>query len=41
MKITTLTALLLSLAFTGCEKKIGEDIGPILSTAALENSDNI
>ncbi len=41
MKRITLTTLLLSLAFTGCEKQLSEDIDPITTTAALENSDNI
>ncbi|MGO1157972.1 hypothetical protein ACTL4S_03945 [Acinetobacter lwoffii] len=41
MKTITLTALLLSLAFTGCEKQLNEDIDPITTTTALENSDNI
>jgi hypothetical protein len=41
MKTITLTALLLSLAFTGCEKQLSEDIDPITTTTALENSDNI
>ena len=41
MKTITLTALLLSLAFTGWEKQLNEDIDPITTTTALENSDNI
>lgn len=41
MKRIILTTLLLSLAFTGCQKQTAEDIDPIISTAALENSDNI
>ncbi|MFV5403970.1 hypothetical protein VXQ92_04450 [Acinetobacter sp. 228] len=41
MKTITLTALLLSLAFTGCEKQPDEDIDPITTTTAFENSDNI
>lgn len=41
MKTITLTSLLLSLAFTGCEKQLNEDIDPITTTTALENSDNI
>lgn len=41
MKTITLTALLLSLAFTGCEKQLNEDKDPITTTTALENSDNI
>ncbi|WP_333833495.1 hypothetical protein [Acinetobacter schindleri] len=41
MKTIILTTLLLSLAFTGCEKQFNEDIDPITTTAALENSDNI
>ena len=41
MKTITLITLLLSLAFTGCEKQLSEDIDPITTTAALENSDNI
>src|SRR5690606_32409513 len=41
MKTIILTTLLLSLAFTGCEKHLSEDIDPIRTTTALENSDNI
>ena len=41
MKYITFITLLLSLAFTGCQKQPTEDIDPITSTAALENSDNI
>lgn len=41
MKLIALITLLLSLAFTGCQKQPTEDIDPIISTAALENSDNI
>ncbi|ENV44182.1 MULTISPECIES: hypothetical protein [Acinetobacter] len=41
MKTITLTILLLSLAFTGCEKQLSEDIDPITTITALENSDNI
>src|SRR5690606_4513954 len=41
MKYITLTTLLLSLAFVGCQKQLSEDIDPIISTTALENSDNI
>lgn len=41
MKTIILTTLLLSLAFTGCEKQLSEDIDPIRTTTALENSDNI
>lgn len=41
MKIIIITTLLSSLAFTGCEKQLSEDIDPIISAAALENSDNI
>jgi len=41
MKTITLTILLLSLAFTGCEKQLSEDIDPITTLTALENSDNI
>lgn len=41
MKTITLTALLLSLAFTGCEKQLSKDIDPITIATALENSDNI
>jgi len=41
MKHITFITLLLSLAFTGCQKQPTEDIDPITSTAALENSDNI
>ncbi|WP_313390443.1 hypothetical protein [Acinetobacter sp.] len=41
MKTITLTTPLLCLAFTGCEKQPTEDIDPITTTAALENSDNI
>lgn len=41
MKHITLIILLLSLAFTGCEKQLSEDIDPITTTTALENSDNI
>lgn len=41
MKYITLITLLLSLAFTGCQKQPSQDIDPITTTAALENSDNI
>jgi len=41
MKHIPLIILLLSLAFTGCEKQLNEDIDPITTTTALENSDNI
>ena len=41
MKTITLTTLLLSLAFTGCEKQLSKHIDPITTTTALENSDNI
>ncbi|QXB84929.1 hypothetical protein I6L24_08880 [Acinetobacter lwoffii] len=41
MKYITLTTLLLSLAFVGCQKQLNEDIDPITTTTALENSDNI
>ena len=41
MKHIALITLLLSLAFTGCQKQPTEDIDPITTTAALENSDNI
>ncbi len=41
MKRITLTTLLLSLAFTGCEKQLSEDIDPITTATALKNSDNI
>lgn len=41
MKTTTLTTLLLSLAFTGCEKQLSEDIDLITAATAIENSDNI
>lgn len=41
MKHIALITLLLSLAFTGCQKQPTEDIEPITTTAALENSDNI
>ena len=41
MKTITLTILLLSLTFTGCQEQPTKDIDPITTTAALENSDNI
>jgi len=41
MKTITLTILLLSLTFTGCQEQLNEDIDPITTTTALENSDNI
>lgn len=41
MKRITLTTLLFSLAFTGCEKQLNEDIDPITTATALENSDNV
>ena len=41
MKHITLITLLLSLAFTGCQEQPTEDIDPITTTAAFENSDNI
>lgn len=41
MKYITLITLLLSLAFAGCQKQPDEDIDPITTTTALENSDNI
>src|SRR5690606_35386703 len=41
MKYTTLTTLLLSLAFAGCQKQPDEDIDPIATATAFENSDNI
>jgi len=41
MKHITFIPLLLSLAFTGCQKQPDEDIDPITTTTALENSDNI
>ncbi|MDP1316050.1 hypothetical protein Q8H44_03925 [Acinetobacter lwoffii] len=41
MKKLLFPTLLLCLAFTGCEKQLSEDIDPITTTAALENSDNI
>lgn len=41
MKRIILTTLLLSLAFTGCQEQLNEDIDPITTTTALENSDNI
>ncbi|WP_313659500.1 hypothetical protein [Acinetobacter variabilis] len=41
MKKMTLTTLLLSLTFTGCQKQPSEDIDPITTATALENSDNI
>lgn len=41
MKTITLTSLLLSLAFTGCDKHLSEDIDPITTATALDNSDNI
>lgn len=41
MRTIILTPLVLSLAFTGCEKQISEDINPITTATALENLDNI
>ncbi|MEQ1071027.1 hypothetical protein [Acinetobacter lwoffii] len=41
MKTITLTTLLLSLTFTGCQKQPSEDVDPITTATALENSDNI
>lgn len=41
MRYITLTALLLSLAFTGCQKQPAKDVDPIATTTAFENSDNI
>lgn len=41
MKHITFITLLLSLTFTGCQKQPDEDIDPITTTTALENSDNI
>ena len=41
MRYITLTALLLSLTFTGCQKQPDEDIDPIATATAFENSDNI
>ncbi|MFI9459832.1 hypothetical protein [Acinetobacter sp. NPDC052428] len=41
MKYITLTTLLLSLAFVGCQKQPDEGVDPITTTTALENSDNI
>lgn len=41
MKYITLIALLLSLTFTGCQKQPTEDIDPITTTTAFEDSDNI
>ena len=41
MKRIILTTLLLSLAFTGCQEQLNEDIDPLTTTTALENSDNI
>lgn len=41
MKHIALITLLLSLAFTGCQKQPTEDIDPITTATALENSDNI
>src|SRR5690606_27385563 len=41
MKRITLTALLFSLALTGCQEQPTADIHPITTTTALENSDNI
>ena len=41
MKHIPLITLLLFLALTGCQKQPTEDIDPITTTTALENSDNI
>ena len=41
MKYITLTTLLLSFAFTGCQKQPDEGVDPIATTTAFENSDNI
>lgn len=41
MKTITLTSLLLSLAFTGCDKQLSEDIDPITTATAFDNSYNI
>lgn len=41
MKYITLTTLLLSLAFTGCQKQPDEGVDPIATATAFENSDNI
>lgn len=41
MKIKLTTALLLVIFTTGCQKQPTEDIDPIRTTTALENSDNI
>jgi len=41
MKYITLTTLLLSLTFTGCQKQPDEDVDPIAIATAFENSDNI
>ncbi|WP_306669827.1 MULTISPECIES: hypothetical protein [Acinetobacter] len=41
MRTVTLITLILSLAFIGCQKQPSQDIDPITTTAALENSDNI
>src|SRR5690606_14281494 len=41
MKRITLTTLLLSLTFTGCQKQPDEGVDPIATATAFENSDNI
>jgi hypothetical protein len=41
MKTITIITLLLSLAFTGCEKQPDEGVDPIATATAFENSDNI
>ena len=41
MKYITLTTLLLSLTLSGCQKQPDEDVDPIATTTAFENSDNI